>query len=1086
MRKIDFIFKLVFVPVFLAAALVVQAQPTFPENGIADPRHGHYAFTNATIVKDATTTLTNATLVIKDGRITAVGSGLKVPAGAVEVDCKGKYIYPSFIDIYSDYGTPQRQQTGAGGGGGGGGFNQPPQLETAIKGPYGWNQALKTDVDVYKVFSVSDANAKPLREAGFGSVLTHIKDGVARGTGAVVTLATEKENLVIIKEKASAHYSFNKGTSTQSYPGSMMGYIALLRQTYLDAAWYKGKPYQEGFNATLQSWNDNQNLPQIFEANDKWNNLRADRIGDEFGVQYIIKGGQNEYQRIKEMKATNATFILPLNYPQAQDVEDPNDARFVSLNDMKHWELAPTNAAAFEKAGIPFCLTTADLRSVTQFWTSLRKAMEYGLSESKAMEALTKTPATTLGIYDKVGSLDAGKLGNFLITNGPIFNEKTIILQNWVQGIKYVVKEDASNAAGTYTLSVNTPSGTEKYTLEVKSATTATLYARDTLNSRFSFDGKQVKISYAPMSRRQRPSTNSGQTQPADTTRRQAPDVAIKPDTSPERVRDTTRPIVTGPGGGFTRGGGTTEQTLPVTATRLSGISNGTEWNGTGTDSLGNPLTWTASLVKLSTIKPDSARKKDIPTVGKVVYPFEPFGWSENNQPKQETILIKNATVWTNEKDGVLENTDVLIKNGKIASVGKGLSDASARVIDGTGKHVTPGIIDEHSHIAAASINEGAQSVTSEVRIADNLNPDDINIYRQLSGGVTSSHILHGSANVIGGQTQLIKLRWGANDDELKFKGWPGQIKFALGENVKRSNFNIPGGNNRYPDTRMGVEQVLEDAFTRAKDYQKAWKAYNDAKDKKGLMVPRRDLELEALVEILEKKRFITCHSYVQSEINMAMEVANRMGYTVNTFTHILEGYKVADKMLKHGSFASTFSDWWAYKMEVEDAIPYNAAIMQKVGLTVAINSDDAEMARRLNQEAAKIVKYGGVTEEEALKMVTLNPAKMLHVDDKVGSLKAGKDADVVLWSDNPLSIYAKSLYTIVDGTVYFDRQKDEQMQKEVDAERLRLVRKMNGEKRSGAPTIPAQPTYQIMHTCSDHGHSHGLLIIDSDNIDNY
>ncbi|HNU15838.1 MAG TPA: amidohydrolase family protein, partial [Chitinophagaceae bacterium] len=891
-------------------------------------------------------------------------------------------------------------------------------------------------------------------------------DGIARGTGAVVTLANEKENFVIVKENASAHYSFNKGTSTQSYPGSMMGMIALLRQTYLDAQWYKTQPPAEGLNLSLKAWNENQGLPQVFEANDKWNNLRADRIGDEFGVQYIIKAGQNEYQRIKEMKATNATFILPLNYPQAQDVEDPNDARFVSLGDMKHWELAPANAASFEKAGIPFCLTTADLRSVSQFWTNLRKAMEYGLSENKVMEALTKTPATIMGIYDKVGSLDAGKLGNFLITNGPLFSEKTIILQNWVQGIKYTVKEDASSVAGTYTLAVTTPSGKEIYTLDVKNAGSVTMYAKDTLNSRFSFDGKQVKISYAPMLRRQRPAMNPGQM--PDTTRR--------------------------PGGGFPgRGGASADQTLPVTATRLSGISSGTEWSGTGTDSLGNPLTWTASLVKAAEIKPDSIKKKDIPVVGKITYPLEPFGWDESQQPRQENILIKNATVWTNESEGVLENADVLIKNGKISAVGKNLTDATARVIDGTGKHVTAGIIDEHSHIAAASINEGGQSVTSEVRISDNLNPDDVNIYRQLSGGVTSSHILHGSANVIGGQTQLIKLRWGANDDELKFKGWPGQIKFALGENVKRSNFNVPGGNNRYPDTRMGVEQVLIDAFTRAKDYQKAWKEYNTAKEKlirekkstASLVMPRRDLELDALVEILEKKRFITCHSYVQSEINGAMKVAEQMGYTVNTFTHILEGYKVADKMKKHGSFASTFSDWWAYKMEVEDAIPYNAAIMQKVGLTVAINSDDAEMARRLNQEAAKIVKYGGVTEEEALKMVTLNPAKMLHVDDKVGSLKAGKDGDVVLWSDHPLSIYAKSLYTIVDGTIYFDRQKDEQLQKQVDAERLRLVRKMNGEKRSGAPTIPAQPSYQIMHTCHDHGHSHGLLVIDADDITN-
>lgn len=1039
----------------LLLSIPVFAQPTFPENGIADPRHGHYAFTNATIVKDNSTTLTNATMVIKDGRIIAVGTGLAVPAGAVEVDCKGKYIYPSFIDIYTDYGTPQRQQQQTGG------FNffGTPQFETSVKGPFGWNQAIKSDVDVYKVFSVNEAAAKPLREAGFGTVLTHVKDGVARGTGAVVTLAGEKENLVIVKEKASAHYSFNKGTSTQAYPSSKMGYIALMRQTYLDAAWYKNKPYLEGFNASLQSWNDNQNLPQIFEANDKWDNLRADRIGDEFGVQYIIKAGQNEYQRIREMKSTNASFILPLNYPVAQDVEDPVEARFVSLEDMKHWELAPTNAAAFEKAGIPFCLTTSDLRSVTAFWPNLRKAMEYGLSEAKVMEALTKTPATLLGVYDKVGSLDAGKLANFLVTNGPIFNEKTNILYNYIQGIKYGVKGD-DNIAGTYALTVNTPGGTEKYMMDVKSTNSVTLYGKDTLNSKFSFDGKQVKLSYAPMQRRQRPAG-------MDSTQRRPGGF---------------------PGGGF---GGTQTQTLPATATRLSGISNGTEWNGTGLDSLGNNLTWTAVFVKSAEAKPETEKKKEAPVVGNVFYPFLPFGWDENHQPKQETILIRNATVWTSEKEGVLTNTDVLLKNGKIAAIGKNLNEPGARVIDGTGKHVSPGIIDEHSHIAAASINEGAQSVTSEVRIADNINPDDINIYRQLSGGVTSSHILHGSANVIGGQTQLLKLRWGANDEDMKFKGWPGQIKFALGENVKRSG--ATQGNTRYPDTRMGVEQVLTDAFTRAKDYKKEWETYNTEKDKlvkakkplTGLIAPRRDLELDALVEILEKKRFITCHSYVQSEINGAMKVAEQMGYTVNTFTHILEGYKVADKMKAHGSFVSTFSDWWAYKMEVEDAIPYNAAIMHKVGLTVAINSDDAEMARRLNQEAAKTMKYGGLTAEEALALVTINPAKMLHVADKVGSIKVGKDADVVLWSDNPLSIYAKSLYTIVDGTIYFDRQKDEQMQKEVDAERTRLVKKLTGEKRSGMPTVPAQPSYQIIHSCSDHGHSHGLLVIDAEEIDN-
>ncbi|HKZ67355.1 MAG TPA: amidohydrolase family protein [Chitinophagaceae bacterium] len=1017
MRETKIFCKLRFAVAFFLVATNLEAQSTFPENGIADPRHNHYAFTNASIIKDAATTLTNATLIIKDGKIVAVGTNLKVPAGAVEVDCKGKYIYPSFIDIYADYGTPVLQRVG-------GGFSpgQQPQLATATKGPYGWNQAIKSDAEAYKVFAVDNAKAKPLREAGFGTVLSHVRDGIARGTGAIVTLADAKENLVIIKERASAHYSFSKGSSTQSYPGSIMGTIALLRQSYLDAKWYKNKPASEGLNLSLKAWNEIQDLPQVFEGNDKWNDLRADKIGDEFGVQYIIKAGGNEYQRIKEMKATNATFIVPLNYPQAQDVEDPADARFVSLADLKHWEMAPANAGAFEKAAIPFCLTTADLREVKTFFSGLRTAFNYGLTETAALNALTKTPATVLGIYDQVGSLDAGKWANFLITSGSVFNEKTTIYQNWIQGLKYNIKEDSWNESkGIYKLILNTSAGPVDYTLDFKSNNSAIILAKDTIATKFSYDGRQVKINFAPEKK----------------------------------------------GADY----------------RLSGIVSDNIWSGYGVDTAGNNLTWTAAFDKAGTPKPDSSRSKRPGLIGKVIYPFEPFGWEEGQAPKQETILIKNATVWTNEKEGVLQNTDVLIKNGKIASVGKNLSDAGAKTIDGTGKHVTAGIIDEHSHIAAASINEGGQSVTSEVRIADNLNPDDINIYRQLSGGVTSSHILHGSANVIGGQTQLIKLRWGANAEDLKFQNWPGQIKFALGENVKRSSSSA--GNNRYPDTRMGVEQVLVDAFTRAKDYQKAWKEYEANRNKKGstLVAPRRDLELDALVEILENKRFITCHSYVQSEITSSIEIANRMGYKYNTFTHILEGYKVADKMKEHGSNASTFSDWWAYKMEVEDAIPYNAAIMQRVGLNVAINSDDAEMARRLNQEAAKIVKYGGVTEEEALKMVTLNPAKMLHVDDKVGSLKTGKDGDVVVWSDNPLSIYAKSLYTIIDGTIYFDREKDEQMQKWVDVERNRIIKKMNGEKKNGAPVQPAQPSYQIMHTCSDHQHSHGLLTIDAEEI---
>jgi imidazolonepropionase-like amidohydrolase len=506
---------------------------------------------------------------------------------------------------------------------------------------------------------------------------------------------------------------------------------------------------------------------------------------------------------------------------------------------------------------------------------------------------------------------------------------------------------------------------------------------------------------------------------------------------------------------------------------RLGGAVVGNSWSGLGLDAKGNKVSWTANFVGplvTETKKPSDSVNNSVKLISKVTYPFAGLG--NEAIPQQETIVIKNATVWTNEKDGKMANTDVLLKAGKIAKIGKDITEAGARVIDGTGKHLTPGIIDEHSHIAAMSINEGAQSVTSEVRVGDNMNPEDINIYRQLSGGVTTSHILHGSANTIGGQTQLIKLRWGASDDGIKFAGADPFIKFALGENVKRTTAVL--GNNRFPDTRMGVEEMLTDAFDRAADYQKALKANPNS---------RRDLELEAISNIMNNKLFITCHSYVQTEITYAMRVIEKFknkGYDfkVNTFTHILEGYKVADKMKAHGASAATFSDWFNYKTEVQDATGYNAAIMQRVGVNTIINSDDAEMARRLNQEAGKIVKYGGVTEDEAFKMVTLNPAKALHIDNKVGSIKVGKDADVVLWTDNPLSIYAKSLYTIVDGTVFFDRTKDAEKSKAVATERAKLIQKMLGEKRAGAPMRPATPSYQTILSCGDHDHEDHLATI--------
>jgi imidazolonepropionase-like amidohydrolase len=1069
MRKrkvlINVIISGLFVFLFLTKT---TAQSTFPVNGIANPVERAYAFTNATIVKDATSQVENATLVIRNKRIIAVGSNISIPKDAVVIDCKGKFIYPSFIDIYSDYGieTPKRGSSG---------YNPfaASQITSNTKGPVGWNQAMKPEVNASELFNTDDKAAKKLRDAGFGTVLTHQKDGIARGTGMLVTLANQSNNLVVLKDKASAQYSFSKGTSAQTYPSSLMGVIALLRQTYLDAQWYKNNPSEEGKNLSLAAWNEDQNLPQIFEANDKWNCLRADRIGKEFGVRYILKAGGNEYQRMKEMAATKATFILPLNFPEPMNVEDPNDARFVSLTDMEEWELAPTNPAAFEKEKINFCLTADELKTPKTFFSNLQKALAAGLSEKTALEALTKNPAIALNVYDEVGSLEPGKLANFIITTEPVFNEKSVILQNWIQGEKYGVKEDDWNSiSAIYNLVITSENGVEnKFILDVKSASSATVIGKDSLATKFSFNGKMVQINFSPVLPKKKTDkktdtliikdTLSARTNPAKINQQKVDSLQEVQKRADDQLPENQRQkginrIAATPG----LPGGNIGPSI-----RLSGVSGEKVWQGNGVDTSGNMVYWTATLIKENEPKKDTAKKKTPSFAGKVTYPFGAYGW--DSMPEQKDILIKNATVWTSEKEGILPNTDVLVKNGKIAAVGKNLNSGSAMIIDGTGKHLTPGIIDEHSHIATVSINEGGQSVTSEVRIGDNLNPDDINIYRQLSGGVTTSHILHGSANTIGGQTQLIKLRWGVNDTALKFAGADPFIKFALGENVKRTRTI---NNNRFPDTRMGVEEVLNDAFTRARDYEKALKAYNSRSKNSKMLPVRRDLELDALVEILNKKRFITCHSYVQSEITSAMRVGEKFGFRFNTFTHILEGYKVADKMKLHGANASTFSDWWNYKMEVVDAIPQNAGIMQRVGLNVAINSDDPEMARRLNQEAAKSIKYDGMSEEDALKMVTINPATMLHVQDKTGSIKVGKDADLVLWNNDPLSIYAVAQKTIVDGIVYFDRESDLQLRKQLQSERNRLIQKLVAEKKSGTPTVAAKASVQTVLHCEDDG----------------
>lgn len=949
------------------------AQEYFPtDSGVKTTKNTAFAFTNATIYVTPTEVLKNATLLIKDGKVDAVGKNVKIPEGTITTDLEGKTIYPSFIDAYSSFGIskPKRATSRTRG----------TQYDASREGYY-WNDHIRPDTNPISAFKFDGKKAKDLINAGFGVVNTHMQDGIIRGNGLLIALNPNASDAYrILDTKSGQYFSFSKSVqSRQAYPSSRMGAMALLRQTYLDADWY-AKGNMKNKDMALEALNANKNLTQIFETGNHLDALRADKVGDEIGVQFTIVGSGDEYERVSDIKATNANFIIPINFSNAYDVSNPLLAQQISLRDMRKWNQEPSNLSVLSKNGVNFALTTHELKSVKSFHKNLQKAIKYGFDETKALAALTTVPASILD-NSSIGNLKSGSHANFIITSGNVFDAKTTIYENWVQGAKNIVSDmTIKDITGDYMLSVN---------------------------------NKNYQLSVTGSGAKQKGAIKQG-------------DKKIK---SKFSFKDDWIAITLNEDSGYTRMIGKV-------------INSSNVMQGTAFDTEGNETTWSASK-KVANSKKSSKNKKGADNNALTVMPvsYPNIGFGNYVQPEQQTILIKNVTVWTSEDAGILENTDVLLKDGKIAQIGKGLKARRALEIDGTGKHLTAGIVDEHSHIAASSINEGAQNSSAEVTIEDVVDPTDINIYRNISGGTTTAQILHGSANPIGGRSAIIKLKWGENAESMIYDDTPKFIKFALGENVKQSRSS---NGTRFPQTRMGVEQMITDYFTRAKEY--------DALKKSGQPY-RKDLEMETLAEILNKERFISCHSYVQSEINMLMKVADKFDFNINTFTHILEGYKVADKMAEHGVGGSTFSDWWAYKYEVNDAIPYNAAIMHNAGVTVAINSDDREMSRRLNQEAAKTVKYGGMSELDAWKTVTINPAKLLHIDDKVGSIKEGKDADVVLWNNHPMSIYAKVEKTIIDGKVFFDRVEDAKKRLAIKEEKSKLINMMLNEKMNGGKT---------------------------------
>lgn len=958
----------------------LTGQETFPKNDISDERPEAIALTNATIMVDPVTVLKDATLVIRNGLIEAVGSGIEIPKGYTEIDLDGHYVYPSFIDLFSHYGQPEVVKPPRSNP-----YIKKEQIQSVTEGAYNANEAIKADYHSAEHFKVDGKAAQKIRAQGFGTVATIRPDGIARGTATLVVLGEGNENKMVIRPKVASHFSFDKGSSTQDYPVSPMGEIALLRQTFYDARWYAAEGRKSFTDLSLEALIANKDLPQIIEAEGWMTALRAHKIDREFDRNFIIKGGGDEYQRIEAVKQMSSPLIIPLNFPEPFDVSDPYIVPKISLADLKHWELAPTNPARLEENGIPFALTAHPTEKMSDFLKNLRKSVSYGLSKKTALSALTTVPAGLLRVDDMVGTLEKGKLANFIILTGDLFDKQTILLENYVKGERFRVnKVPDTELIGEYDLEVgnlNTGmsigSKNSKYTAQLVSSDSAQQKASFTMNGdmvllEFEIDSKNYKLS----------------------------------------------------------GWATTE-------------GNKTILEGVGTLNFEEKIAWQA--IKKSADKVDAQKEKTPEkriSEGKVIFPFMAFGSPEKIRP--ESYLITNATVWTNEEDGILENTDVLLSDGKISKIGKNLNPGSVTEIDGTGKHLTPGIIDEHSHIAISAVNEIATN-SGMVRMQDVLDSEDAGIYRALAGGVVAAQLLHGSSDPVGGQSALIKMKWGESPENLKIENAAPFIKFALGENPERSKSDP---SIRFPRSLMGMEQFYTNAFTEALEYEKDWMGYGqlDKRQKAKTTEPRKDLVKEAMLEVVKGERFISAHSYQQKEMLMLIDVAERFGFTVNTFTHALEGYRMADKMLEHGVGGSTFSDKWNFKWEARNAIPYNATIMNNEGVLTAINSDSRETIRHLNHETAKSIKYGGTKEEDALKMITLNPAKLLHLDDTMGSIKVGKSADVVLWSGPPLSIYSRPEKTIIEGSIYFDIDRDKLLRKKNQEERTRIIRLMNTE----------------------------------------
>jgi imidazolonepropionase-like amidohydrolase len=997
---------------------------TAPVVGLGQSTPAVFALIGVRIVPEPGKVVEKGTIVIRDGVIEAVGAEIKPPADARVIDLANKTVYAGLVDAYGE-------------------ITVGPDI--AKQGAAGWNPQIAPQLDLANHYTADEALNTKLRSQGIAARLVAPATRIIKGQSIVVSTGASENARAILKSNVAQHFRLTVafGGGRENYPGSPMGAVALARQTLLDTDWYGRawavwqnnsqlpRPERNDALESLAACADGKQVAIIDAANEQFF-LRAHRFAREFGLRTIVHGSGREYRRLAEIAATGRSVIVPVNFPQPPSVATVEDALDASLADLMHWDIAPENAGRLDAAGVTIALTSHGLRDQATFLAAVRRAVERGLKPDSALKALTTTPASLVGMSDRLGKVAPGMAGNLVITDGDLFAKRTKILETWVDGRRFELeKPPVTDVRGSWQLeATGSDSRTLKLNLKI-SGSARQLTGTVTKPADEGEKTEEIRLSQVALSDSQLGFRFEGKSLGKDGPARASGTVVAGED-GKLTVLGT---LLWADGSGERLSGSQTAKLTPEELRRAEqqrgakGAKKGKAKAGEGERESGG-----------GDEKADEEDKPEGNALYAVTYPLGDFG--RTTQPAQpKLVAFKNVTLWTCGPEGTLEKGTLVVGEGQIIAVGKDVKiPEGAQSVDATGRQITPGIIDCHSHMATdGGINESTQAITAEVRIGDFIDADDINVYRQLAGGVTAANVLHGSANPIGGQNQVIKLRWGAVGEQMKFADAPQGIKFALGENVKQSSLEARLA-TRYPQSRMGVEQIIRDAFARARDYSAQWERWNTTHE--GLP-PRRDLELDALSEILQKKRWVHCHSYRQDEILALIRIFDDHQITIGSLQHILEGYKVADAMAKHGATGSSFSDWWAYKFEVIDAIPFNGALMHRQKVIVSFNSDDDELGRHLNHEAAKAIKYGAVPRDEALKFVTLNPARQLRIERWVGSLEVGKHADFVIWSGDPLAVTSRCEETWVDGRKYFDRDDDRAVRAEQAKMRAALIRKI-------------------------------------------